>query len=123
MISYGVMPSSALRNPIQFDFDPHTSAIAHLGRGAGEPGRSHVLDSQDGTGLHRFQARFQQQLLQKGVADLHVGTLGLGVLVEFGRCHRRALDAVAAGLGAYVDNRIADALGGTEKDGILAEDA
>jgi hypothetical protein len=53
-----------------------------------------------------------RQLFGERVADLHGRALFLDVLVvEFGRGHGRAVDAVAAGLGAEIDDRQADAFG------------
>ena len=52
-----------------------------------------------------LQAGLEQQLLGERVADLHGRALLLGVLVELGRGHGRAVDAVAAGLGAEIDDR------------------
>jgi hypothetical protein len=46
-----------------------------------------------------------------GIADLHIGPLGLGALVELFAGHGRAVDAVAPRLGADIDHRIADAGG------------
>ena len=53
----------------------------------------------------------QQAFLGEGVADLHGRALLLDLVVELGRRHGRAADAVAAGLGAEIDDRQADALG------------
>ena len=75
------------------------------------PGRAHVLDRDDGAGLHQLEAGLQQQLLGERIADLDGRALLFGVGVEFGRGHRGAVDAVAAGLGAEIDDRPADALG------------
>ncbi len=88
---------------------PGAAAAAHLAGGAGEPGRAHVLNADDGARLHRFQAGFQQQLFHERIAHLHVGPLLLGLLGELGRRHGRAVDAVAPGLRADVDHGIADA--------------
>jgi hypothetical protein len=65
---------------------------------------------------HQLQAGFQQALFGEGVADLHGGALFLDGVVEFGRGHGRAADAVAAGLGAEIDDRQADAGGGGVED-------
>ena len=54
---------------------------------------------------HQLEAGFQQQLFGEGVADLHGRALLLDVVVEFGRRHGGAVDAVAAGLGAEIDDR------------------
>jgi hypothetical protein len=55
---------------------------------------------------HDLEAGFEQQLLGEGIADLHGRALLLAALVEGGRGHGRAVDAVAAGLGAEIDDRL-----------------
>jgi hypothetical protein len=57
------------------------AARAHLAGGAGEAGRAHVLNADDGAGLHGFEAGFEEQLLHEGVAHLDVGALLLGAFV------------------------------------------
>ena len=59
---------------------PVPAAAAHLAGGAGEPGGAHVLNADDRAGLHRFEARFEQQLLHERIAHLHVGPLLLAIL-------------------------------------------
>jgi hypothetical protein len=87
---------------------PDAAAAAHFAGGTGEPGRAHILNADDGAGVHGFEAGFEQQLFHEGIAHLHVGPLLLGLLGEFGAGHGRAVDAVAAGARAHVDHRIAD---------------
>ena len=84
----------------------------HFDGGGGEAGGAHVLDGDDGVGGHKFEAGFDQQLFDEGIADLHGGALFVGVGTEFGAGHGGAVDAVAAGLAADIDDRIADAGGG-----------
>ena len=50
-----------------------------------------------------------RQLLGEGVADLHGRALLLRCVVELGRRHGGAVDAVAAGLGAEIDDGLPDA--------------
>ena len=113
----------ALRHVLQIDFDARARAAAHLAGGAREPGGAHVLNADDGAGLHRFQTGFEQKLFEKRIAHLHVRTLLLGLLGELGRRHRRAVNAVAAGLRADVNHRVADAGGLAVEDFVLAEHA
>ncbi len=82
----------------------------HLGRRGGEARRAHVLDRDDRVRRHQLEARFEQQLLGERIADLHGRALLLRILVELGRRHGRAMDAVAPGLRADIDDRIARAL-------------
>ena len=58
--------------------------VAHLNRRAGQTRRAHVLDGDDGTGLHQFQRRFHQALFGEGIAHLHGRALFLDRFVEFG---------------------------------------
>jgi hypothetical protein len=60
---------------------------------------------------HQLEAGFQQAFFGERVADLNGRALFLDGVVELGRGHGRAADAVAAGLGAEIDHRQADALG------------
>ena len=101
----------ALRHQFQIDLDAGAGPAAHLARGTGQARGAHVLNSDDSAGLHRFQARFQQQLLKKRIAHLNVGALLLRFFSEFARRHGCAVDAVAPGFGAHVDHRIADPRG------------
>ena len=87
------------------------------------PGGAHVLNADDRAGLHRFEAGLEQQLLHEGIAHLHVGPLLLGAFGELFAGHGGAVDAVAAGLGADVDHRIADAGGLGVEDLVLADQA
>ena len=105
---------------VEVQFHAQAALGRHLERGRGQAGRAHVLDGDDDVGGHQLQAGFDQQLLGEGVADLDGGTLLLGILVELGRGHGGAVDAVAAGLRAEIHHRIADAGGGRIEDVVLA---
>ena len=108
------MPVSRIGTLSRSISTPRLALGRHLERGGGEAGRAHVLDGDDGVGRHQLEAGLQQQLLDERIADLHGRALALAVLVELGRGHGGAVDAVAAGLGADIDHRIADAGGGCE---------
>ncbi len=101
----------ALRHAADVDLDAAAAARAHLGGRAGQPGRAHVLHADERVGLHQLEAGFEQELLHERIADLHRRPLLGRLLVELGRRHRGAVDAVAAGLGADVVDRVADARG------------
>ncbi len=117
------MPVSRCGTQIELDIEAHAAARAHLAGGAGEAGRAHILNADDGAGLHGFKAGFEQQLLHERVADLHVGALLLGAFLEFFAGHGGAVDAVAAGLGADIDDGIARAAGLGVEDLVLADEA
>ena len=113
----------ALGNEVELDVEAHAAARAHLAGGAGEAGRAHVLNADDGAGLHGFKAGFEQQLLHEGIADLDVGALGLGALVELFAGHGGAVDAVAAGFCADIDDGVAGAGGLAVEDFVDADQA
>ena len=101
----GAHAGFARRHRIEIEIDAEIALGAHLDRRTGQPRRAHVLDRDHAIGFHDFEAGFQQQLFREGIADLHGRALLGGVIVEFGRRHRGAVNAVAAGLGAEIDDR------------------
>ncbi len=96
--------------------DADATARAHLAGGAGEAGCAHILNAEHRAGLHGFEAGLEEELLEEGVAHLHVGALLLGAFGELFGGHGGAVDAVASGLCAYVDDRVADAGGLSVED-------
>ena len=113
----------ALRNPAKIDFDPATSSTAHLAGGAGQSGRAHVLDAQDGSGPHGLQTGLEQQLLEKRVADLDVGSFLFRLFVELGRGHRGSVDTVATCFRSNINHRVSDSRGRAVENLIFREDA
>ncbi len=113
----------ALRNRVEFQLNAGAAARAHFAARAGQPGGAHVLDADNQALLHGFKTGFEKQLLHERIADLHVGTLGAGIFAESGRGHRRAVNAVAPGLRADIDDGIADAGGAAVEDLVLFENA
>ncbi len=101
----GAHAGFARRHRIEIEIDAEIALGAHLDRRAGQPRRAHVLDRDHAIGFHDFEAGFQQQLFREGIADLHGRPLLGGIVVELGRRHRGAVNAVAAGLGAEIDDR------------------
>ncbi len=97
----------ALRHEIEFDFSAHVAARAHFAGGAGEPGSAHVLDADDGAGLHGFKTGFEQKLFEKRIAYLHIGPLGFRGFAEFLAGHGGAVNAVASGLRSHINYGIA----------------
>src|SRR5262249_59205379 len=83
------------------------AAVTHLARRAGKAACHPVLNSDYGSGLHGFEAGFEQKLFEERIAHLHVGPLGLGLFAEFFRRHGSAVNAVASGLRSDVDYGIA----------------
>src|SRR5271157_1303680 len=113
----------ALRDEVQLDVESDAAAGAHLAGGTGQPGGAHVLDADDGAGLHGFKAGFEEELFHERVANLDVGPLGLRAFAELFAGHGGAVDAVAAGLGADVDDWVARAAGFGVEDFVLADQA
>ena len=100
-----------------------TALAGHFDRRGGEPGRAHVLNRDDCVGGHEFEACLDQQLFGEGIAHLHGRALFVRMLVEIGRGHGGAVDAVAAGLRTDVDDRITKAGGGRVEDLVGIGDA
>ena len=113
----------ALRHQVELDLQANAAARAHLAGRARQPGRAHVLNADDGAGLHGLQAGLKQQLLQERIADLHVGPLGFRFLAELLAGHGRAVDAVAARLRADINHGIAFARGLGIEDLVAAHQA
>ena len=101
----------AARHLVEIERDAEIALGAHLDRRAGEPGRAHVLDRDHAALGHDLETGFEQQLLGERIADLHGRALLLGILAELRRGHDGAVDAVAPGLRAEIDDRHADAGG------------
>ena len=104
----GAHAGLAAGHMVEVELDAEIALGAHLDRRRGEARRAHVLDRDDRAGRHQFEARLEQQFLGEGIADLHGRALLLGVGLEGGRGHGRAVDAVAPGLRAEIDDRVSD---------------
>lgn len=112
----GAHAGLAGRHRVEVEVDAEVALGAHLDRRAGQSRRAHVLDRDDAALFHDLETGLEQKLLGEGIADLHGGTLLLGLLIELGRGHRCAVDAVAPGLGAEIDDRHVHAGGGRVED-------
>ena len=102
----------AARHLVHVEDDADFAIGRHLDAGAGQPGCAHILDRNNRITGHQFEAGFDQQFFGEGIADLHGRALFIAVIVKFRARHGRAMNAVAAGLGSDIDDRIADAAGG-----------
>src|SRR6266567_2485776 len=112
--------SLALRHPVHFNLNTNAAARTHLASGACQSRRAHVLNANDRAGLHRLEARFEQELLQKWIAHLDVRPLGFRFFAELLAGHGRAMNAVAHRLRPYINNPIAFARRLRVKDLVLA---
>ena len=108
----------AHRHAVELELDAEPALGGHLDRGGGEAGGAHVLNGDDRVGRHELKAGLEQKLLGEGIANLHGRPLLLRALVELGGRHGGAVDAVASGLGADIDDRIADAGRGRIEDAV-----
>ncbi len=113
----------ARRHLVEVERDAEIALRPHLDRRAGEARGAHVLNRDDGAGLHQLQACFEQPLLGERIADLHCRALLLDAMVELRRRHRRAADTVAPGLGAEIDDRKPDTFRLRSEDRVLLCDA
>ena len=92
------------RDFVNVDPDPGAGSRRGFDRRARQAGGSQVLKAHDGAGSQSFQARFNQQLFEKGITDLDHAAGGL--LRIFDRSERGALNAVSTSVGADQDHRI-----------------
>ena len=101
----------APRHARDIDVDTGSGARGGLDGARGQPGRAEVLQALDPVAvlLRQFDAGLEQQLLHERIADLHGGAAVLGGVVQLHRGEGRAVDAVAAGVGADEHERVADA--------------
>jgi hypothetical protein len=99
------------RHLVEIEHDAEVALGPHLHRRAGQSRRTHVLDRDHAILRHDLETGLEQELFRERVADLHGRALRFGILVEFRRRHAGAVDAVASGLGAEIDDRHADAGG------------
>ena len=90
---------------------------------AAEPGRAKILHRDHARITGELQARLHQALLEKWVADLHGGAARSTVHVEHHRSEARAVDAVAAGVGADKEHEVARAACGCARQPALLDDA
>src|SRR5208282_4131372 len=113
----------ALRDAVQYDFDSGAATRAHLAGRAGQSGGAHILNADDGAGLHGFQAGFEQQFLEEWISHLNIGPLRFRAFAELLARHGGAVDAVASGLGADINYGIPLARRASVKDLVAAHQA
>ena len=112
----GAHAGLARRHRVEIEIDAEIALGAHLDRRTGQARRAHVLDRDHAIRFHDLETGFQQQFFREGIADLHGRALLGGIVVELGRRHRGAVNAVAPGLGAEIDDRHVHAGGRRVKD-------
>src|SRR5207248_4406884 len=112
----------ATRARINVELQSAARARGHLHRARRQPRRAHVLDTDQAIRLEQLEARFEQELFQERIADLDGGPLRLALLVELRRRHGGAVNAVAPGPCADVDDRIAHARRSAAEDAIRLEE-
>ena len=112
----------AHRYPVEIELDAEPALARHLDRGRRQPGRPHVLDRDDCVLFHQFQTGFDQQFLGEWIADLHGRPLFAGIGTELGGGHRRAMNAVAPGLGPDIDHKVPRPRGGRVENPVGSRD-
>ena len=95
----------ALRHGVEVHLNADAALVRHFDGGGGEAGCAHVLDRLDRVGRHQFEAGFDQQLLRERITDLNGRAIVFLAFGKLGRGHGRAVDAVAASLGADIQDR------------------
>ena len=113
----------ALGHAVELDVKAHAAARAHLAGGAGEAGGAHVLDADDGAGFMASRQASSSSFSMNGSPTWTLGRFCFGAFLEFLAGHGGAVDAVAAGLGADVNDRVAGAGGFGVEDLVLANQA
>ncbi len=106
----------ALGHMIEIQLDAEAARRGHLHGRGGEAGRAHVLDRADGVFTHQFETRLDQLLLGEGVADLNGGAVLFRAFAEFRRRHGGAVNAVATGLRAHIEDGEVGLAGGCGED-------
>ena len=94
---------------VEIEFDAEITLGAHLDRRTGQSGRAHVLDGDDRSRRHQFEAGLEKAFFGERVANLDRRALLLDLVVKFRRGHGRAANPVAACLGAQIDDWQTDA--------------
>ena len=63
---------------VEIEFDAEIAFRAHFDGGGGEAGGAHILNRDDGTRLHQFEAGLQQEFFGERVANLNGGAFFFG---------------------------------------------
>ena len=114
----------AQKNVLQVHVHAAVAVGGELARGAGDPGRPEVLDSQNEAPGEELEAAFDEDLLHERVAHLHGGPFGGHAVLEgLGGEDRRPADAVAAGARPEEHHLVALAGGVGEVDVAVAQHA
>src|SRR5690606_27383756 len=100
---------SPLWDIVQFDFNAHTTTSGHFRTGAGEARSAHILDRDAGIGVNQLEGSFQDLLFGKRITNLHGTTLGFAFFCKFRAGEGGAMDAIAPGGVAVVNNEVTNA--------------
>ena len=90
---------------------------------AAQPGRAEILHRDHARIAGELEARLHEALLEKRVAHLHRGAARCAARVEHDRREARAVDAVAAGVGADEEHEVAGTARGRARQPALLDDA
>ena len=102
----------ALRHFVEIHLNADTfailaAAVCHLDRRGGEASRAHILNGLNGVSFHQLEAGFDKKFLGEWVANLNGWAFLFVTFGEFCRRHCRAVNTVAAGFGANIEDRVA----------------
>ena len=101
----------AARHFVEVETNADIALIGHLDRRRGEPRRAHILNTDNRVRTHQFLARFQQQFFGERVAHLNGRSFFVRGIVKLSRGHGCAMNAIASGFRADIDDRRANAGG------------
>src|SRR6185295_17541738 len=88
-----------------------------------QPRRTHILNPRDRATAHRLETGFQQQLLEKRIANLHGRAFLECFFVKLRGSHRRAVNSIAPGLCPNIEHRISNTSRFTEEDLIVTHES
>ena len=119
----GVHTGLALGDHVEIDLGSRPAPRCDFRGRAGESRRPHVLDRDQRVAPHELEAGLHEQLLEERIAYLDRRAFRLGLLVEGGRRHGRAVDAVAPRLAAHAPDRAARGVGAGPEDPVGRSDS
>ena len=113
----------SLGHQLNVDLDTRAATTGSLAGGAGESGRTHVLDAGDGIRGKQLEAGLEEQLLTEGITHLDSRTISFGFLGELAGGKGGTSQTITAGLGTDIENGVPHTLGSTAGDLLVTEDA
>ena len=115
--------SLARGHQVEADVHANPAATAHLGGGAGDARRPHVLHADHGIAAGEFEGGLEEELLLERIAHLHGRQVGGAVLGDVLGGKRGPLNAVFSSGGPDDVDRIARAAGLGADDAVAVDQA